>query len=191
MKKVFIVLLLICLSVFYCTNKSSERFSMNKNSLFQNSSSQNYILLISSPLIISNKYLILNIGQNITLTDDKSKATTVTLVSDDFQKALNLNKPFPVLKIQLKNKYVFITPTKSDVANPDDNIIYTSANFYLQESQAGLTPANFASLFLDANNVLSAFFSVSYENVANYNGGITFKPSSLKDFKLIISPIQV
>ena len=138
-----------------------------------------YLIAAESPSEIENQFFILNEGENIKLTNDKTLATKVSLVIDNFGKQMNVSS-FPIYKMKINNKYVTVKRKTSNLTNPDDNLISLTDEFYFNSISNLLPNANpTGSLFLDANFILSAYFAKdsSDELVAQYSNGIFFDTS--------------
>lgn len=149
-----------------CTNFVFNPILISHPSLSKPLQNNLTFLSIVSPVFFQNCFLILGEGDSIKTTDDKSLATNITVVSDDFGNVLNVSS-FPVQKIMVNDKYVTISARFSDVSNQNDNMITLTDTFYFQDSVAFQTP--FASLFLDQNNAVCAYFSSSKQFVVqNY-----------------------
>lgn len=147
-----------------------------------------YVLKITSDSR-KNNFLVLNEGNCISLTTNINDATIVTVDSDDVGSDLN-KFSFKILKIKVDDKYVNITANASNVTNADDNIISFSDDFEINDSAE-------ASLFLDSNNVLSAYFTSPYFYIANSTDignnkpNITFNLPSSNDHRLVVSLISL
>lgn len=196
LESVVLVIVIIAIIWFLKNYIFSAKNNTNTNTNGSNTtappSPKNYILTVVSPANYNNKYLVFNNQNNITLTDDKTQATKVNLNTDNYINLIGQSTPFPFRKIQINNKYLFITPKTNNVSEPDDNLLFSSTHFFTDESQPFLTPSTFASLYLNDKNALSANFNSDYHDVASINnGGIVFLPPVDNDNRIIINAVEV
>ena len=188
-----IAIILVGIYAFFVYNPNSDKGGGDQDT------DNNYIV-VGAPDSRLNAFLVLSDGKNIDFTSDSNKATKVSIAQDDVGNALNKDT-FPIYKIMVKGQYVNIQSKNSNVNNPDDNIISYSNDFYFNKSES--TPE--ASLFLDVNGFLSAYFvfkPTAYDYVASSiddgsdNANITFNtavddsdPNSAN--QLIVQPVQI
>jgi len=148
-------------------------------------------LTLNAPASYSGAQLIFFESFNIQLTKIVELGSQVILESDDYGIRQYNTIPFqsfPIKKIKIDKKYITITPKYiinlgGNVTNNNDNIISFTDVFYFYPNIQNIP---YASLFLDSNNVLSAYFITSSQYVAlSSSNGIQFNVPN--DNKIIVN----
>ena len=148
-------------------------------------------LKLSNPTVFTNAMLALNDKSYIFITKILEMGTLIDIELDDYGLIQNNPySPFPIKKLKINGKYLTITPYYVDgnVLNYNDNMINFTDVFYFNAANTGNIP--YASLFLDIRNVLSAYFTSTYQYIANIdpNGnGIFFNLFSQSDSNDILT----